>query len=63
MLREQQSSVPKYFGKKLPSFDKSLMTLEFLHQFYHSKEFIYVQSLEATMFGKLIGRHPWLSQF
>ena len=60
---------PKYFGafikKKLPLFDKSLMTLENFHQkkltFKGMRFHAMFGSNHKKVFGKLIKRSPYLS--
>ena len=67
----KKSFVPKYLGtfnkKKLPLFDKSLVTLEFLHQTMLSFKGMRFCSMFGSnhkrMFGKLIERHLYLSPF
>ena len=58
------SLVPKYLGTlrktKLPLFDNTLMTLEFLHQTMLSFKGM-LRCIHEKLFGKLIDRRPWLS--
>ena len=67
----KKSLALKYFGafnkKKLPLFDESLMTLEYLHQTMLSFKAIRLCSMFGSnhkkVFGKLIERRPYLSPF